>query len=370
MKTLIMKIMKNNNSRITFSVVAAVFFILCGFLFVGNELVQNKAYLLRNYEAQQQLVNDELGHYLEQLTAAGKSENEIAQAFIKNELNGSYRWCFISKDGMLLMAKNEDFLEKLNRSGITKDTELLTYLKKQNQIITKESITIDESQYMVGIMSDTKNVLLEWKIKKHSTYLLMALGVICMLFFVSFIWTMVMLGKREKKLYKVEQELSHRNMYLEEMSQEYSLADEKKASSIPMTNLKDYEDELLYSLLNNSKDDKLYPLDIMYIKFLMKDRYYKKDAFMQLMDPVKKMLSPNHIMIEFAKGEFILLLYRTKESKAKEIRLSVEAYLKKEMKEYDMKMVGQHAFISVDYKEKVVLIFEKMRTKMEKEEWK
>ena len=64
MGKIINKVFENRKSRTAAVMVLGVLFILAAFLFVGNELIQNKAYLLRQKRKEQQILTDAMASYI------------------------------------------------------------------------------------------------------------------------------------------------------------------------------------------------------------------------------------------------------------------------------------------------------------------
>ena len=69
MGKIINKVFENRKSRTAAVMVLGVLFILAAFLFVGNELIQNKAYLLRQKRKEQQILTDAMSSYIDFLSA-------------------------------------------------------------------------------------------------------------------------------------------------------------------------------------------------------------------------------------------------------------------------------------------------------------
>lgn len=333
-----LRIRENKMQRVLITTVLSLVFIGCAFLFTGNELLQNKRYQLRYYKQQQAILTKELAADIQDRLERKEKESVLLSSLEKSAINGSFRFVFLVKNHQLLQAKDENFYHDMQMKKITAEDKWNSYLRKKDQIVTVESFSYHEDTYVVGVASDRQQVLLNQKITKHSTYIMMVLAVVCMVFFVMLLGMVLVLNKNQRKLDKALNELKTSNHNLEDMSEQI-LYEEDKITQRNWYNSSNYDDELLMALLKKSDRKELFPMSFVYMKCYLNDRYFKKYIFQECKEALKKCLNSSQILLEISKGEFVALLYRTNEGKAAETSKILNNELKKRMNCYDVSVL-------------------------------
>ena len=345
------------------TVVVSLLFIALAFLFVGNEMVQNRAYTLKNYEAQQQELNRELAAECLQILEQ-QGQTTLVEQLVHSQINGSYRFCFLARENTLLQAKNDTYLDYLHRQGIQTLEDMLAWCEQQGNIVTTEYVTDSYGvSYTVGIAMDEDAILLNGKVTKHTAYVMMALAFVCMVFFSVLVCSVIQLGKREREIRKLNEGLTISQQHLENISEEMTLADEKAAEQMTV-NLQEYDDELLYSLLKKTKEDAFFPVCIVYMKCDMGNRYVRKDQFGSWLSDIREYAGVSRILLEYAKGEFVFLCYRTSEEEAKQLRKRLLDRWSSYEAELHITMKIEILVAGSEDKDRLTAIFDSMKKRM------
>lgn len=367
MKQWVFRIFGNHKKRIGAVVVLGLLFILMAFFFVGNEMVQNRAYVLKNYEAQQQDMTRELAQLAQEQFASGDTLSDVIEDFQASFLNGSYRWCFLAQSGKLLQAKDANYFESLKLQEITTVKKLRKSCRDSGQMMTMVSFEDEKkTEYTVGIVSDVNNVLLEHKVTKHTTYVMMALALVCMLFFTVLLACLLLLSKREIRIEKLQEELTQCQQHLETMSEEVGRIDEQMAERF-QGNLREYDDELVHALLQKSTHASLFPMGILYFQWQMGDRYVQKGQFQQLIENMRKLLTKDQILLEYAKGEFVLLAYRIEQKKLPELKERMIQGVQSDMEQLQITVRVETAFLPDEEEENTEAVFTCLQSRIHPE---
>ncbi len=364
MINLLKKIYRNTISRMVFTVVMCMIFIGCGFGFLINEMIQNRVYYIRHYTEQQQDITNQLSETVKVMVGQNTSLNEIKDTLISNEINGSYRWCFFGIDNQLIQAKDENSLIMLNRNKVNSLSKLNQWLEFKNEVVTKQSFTYNGKEYTVGIMSSRANVIQDSKISKHSTYVMMAVALLCIVFFVSIVFLLQILNRRDRLIEKLRSTIVENDKQIEKASQEiltieneYAVTDENTTSI--------YQSEMFSVLIDKSNRPELYPLSIVCVKLVMSNRYYKKDEMHAILNCLKEKCSKKYVLAELSKGVFVFVLYKTTKEETIAFKKQIVAQLKDVLPQYGMKCkVGYEHAAEIKNENTARIIYQKLMDKM------
>ena len=325
MGKIISKVFENRKSRTASVMVLGVLFILAAFLFVGNELIQNKAYLLRQKKEEQQMLTDAMASYIG-ASVDGASSYDIVNELSKSPINGSYRWCFLAEKNRMIQVRDKNYYKAMTEQNISTLKEFLKTLPKEQYLVTTQTFETSYGiKYTFGIATRIDSIFLDYKVTKHNTYLFMALAFVCMAFFCSLVFVTMQLANRDKKLARLNEELEKRQKSLEDISEEVTWDGEAALQN--SSNNKDYEDELAYQLLKKSGQEALFPMGLIYMKCYPGQRYITKAQFFHAQELLKKQLTESDILLEIAKGEFLVFSYQIKQEAFETLRTSLEQVL-------------------------------------------
>lgn len=328
----------NREKRMPAVLIICFLVIAFGAVFIGNELIQNRAYYIREYTKRQQEETDILKEAME-----GKSPEEMV-SFIRMAFPASgARWMFLYGKEGVVFAQNDTTTGSL---GKMKETDaFLSYLEGQKGILTVSgSISSDGGEsFYTGIITDEDHALGAAKITKHEIYIILSVSVMVLIFAGGLIFVTGLLNSRDKNLVKVHGELTKRNEkfteYEEELHREEAVENERLLKEESGRNEKGYYDrDVLRLLLKKSDDEALFPVTFLFARVVMEERYYGRDEIFGAMGFIKDRLKNTQIMAETGKGKFVAVLYKTGLSEANEQRKEMLAAWRESDKSRDLKL--------------------------------
>lgn len=282
-----------------------------GAVFIGNELVQNQAYYIREYENRQQEETELLGAALE-----GRSREEMT-GFIREKfpVSGS-RWAFLYNEENVIFAQNDTTTKNLN--SLSETESFLSYLESQEGILTISApVLSDEGESLwVGMITDRDYALSAAKITKHEIYMILSVSLLVLIFAGGLIFVTGLLNARDFSLAQVNGELTKRNEqfteYEEEVRQEEAVMNaQMQQESHERNALGCYDMDVVRMLLQKSSDTALFPITFLFARVVMEERYYGRDEIFSMMNFIKVRLKSTQIMAEMSKGRFVAILYKT-----------------------------------------------------------
>lgn len=285
--------------------------IAAGAVFIGNELVQNEVYYVREYENRQQEETELLGAALE-----GRSREEMI-GFIRQKfpVSGS-RWVFLYDEENVVFAQNDTTTRNLN--SLSETESFLAYLEDQEEILTiSGAFFSDEGEsFWVGIITDRDHALSAAKVTKHEIYIILSVSLLVLILAGGLIFVTGLLNARDRSLAKVNVELTKRNEqfteYEEEVRQEEAVMNAQIQQESHVRNvLGCYDMDVVRVLLQKSSDTALFPITFLFARVVMEERYYGRDEIFSMMNFIKERLKSTQIMAEVGKGRFVAILYKT-----------------------------------------------------------
>lgn len=320
-----------SNKKILFiSAGAFLFLFIAGeMLFTIHELLQNEASFLLYSEAEQRLLTEQNAYYLEKMAETGRTEEELIASFSEIMPVTGNRWGFLCAGEEVLFSKDQNMTDNLN-ADITREVFIAAYSGKDT-ILTLSEFSVNEVLYTVGMVSDVDYLILSCKLNRHKMYLLIAVGIISLLFTGSFLFFVLTLNKKERKISSMSLILENQNKKLEQLAVKTELPVLIRNEELEQGVIKKYGDgqklydlDVILALLNKSGKQKLYPFTLCVIHFVLFDKYFTKDQMLQMIEPVKLEIKSSHVLAEAAKGTFALLLYQTEESEAELLLKNVQ----------------------------------------------
>ena len=357
----IQKICNRPASRMVFVLVLSAVFIGSGFLFLTNEMVQNKTYYLRHVEQDQQILSDQYGQQVEELLQSGKSIADVVKIFEKKPVNATYRWCFLASTTELFQAKDSNYRNKLLDEKVNNFSKLMVWLDSKNQIVSYTSLSVDGSEYVVGIVSDKDNVVLESKTDKHTTYVMMAAALLSLVLFSAIVLLTSIMNRKDKEAARVRKEVQSLNRKLEELASEVVVEEEAGAEyAATGTNyVAEHEEDLLFALLRKTTNSKLFPLSIAVVRAQgsIENRQFAITSW-------NKERGKNHIILHTDSEMYAVLLYRTSESDAMEILHQLRECLEKS--DVHVSIVFRH-MSAPDTDQELIELYDKMKERLREE---
>lgn len=289
--------------------------------FIIHEIYQNENSFLIYSESEQRMLTEQNAYYLGKLAEEGKQEKELIEYFSKTIPVSGNRWAFLCAGDKILYAKDQNMTNSL-KADMTKDAFLAAYSGK-GSILTLSEFSFGDALYTIGMVSDVDYLMLSCKLNRHKMYLLLAMGIVLLLFIGSFLFFVLCLYQREKKITVMSNNLEKQNRKLEELAVKTELpvlsnleGIGQETEKINGERQKLYDMDVILALLRKSEKQQLYPFTIYVIHFNLFDKYFTKNQMLQMIEPVKLEITRSHILAEAVKGTFAVLMYQTGESEA------------------------------------------------------
>ncbi len=298
------------NSRwLTIVAVGTLFILVSIFLLLINrELVANRGDYLKAYDQQNQYYVHELAEHLSFQAESGVSDRQLVQYLENDKSTSNSRWFFLTKGSTVLYAKNQNTTDGL---GSLKSSEAFLLNMEAQEDVLMYYVPFEHSgaNYTVGIVSSRTGAINFAAIPRHETFiLLVSLSFSAIMFGISMI-TISTIKRKNKKLKNAEDTLVERNNQLAILLKEDQEIQE--ILNCPREETKFYDDRVLETLLSKSSNIKLFPICLLGIYVVMKDKYYTKNQIFSYIEPIQPLLKPYHVLGEVARGEFVIILYRT-----------------------------------------------------------
>lgn len=305
---------KNNKLDLICWVMSAVVLAITGTIFIMNELIQNRAYFLRFYQEEQQIMTQQVVESLEVMLHFGTSEEELVEYLqLHVDSSGSQYPIFAVEDELFYVK------DKSTTNMIVRDQTWNEYLLELQEdfIITKVNFTIGR-HYTLAIVTHKDSLLNRFKVTKHETYIFVAYATTIFFLLAISITSVTTIALKNGKIYKYRNRLVVENKKLEAVVSELESMREDYAKEAFKSEEKVmsryYDMDIVNSLLKKSDRSELQPLHLMLVKLDLTNIYYSKNKIFDMMQPTFDLMKPTWIMAEVGKGEFVLMLYKTQNS--------------------------------------------------------
>lgn len=311
----IFDIYKNTKTRLTAIIITVVFFMLCSFIFIGNELLQNSIYYLRQEERQQQEYNNLLSAQLDMLYKQGAGLEEYTDFIENNVPQSGSQWFYLAKDSTILFLRDEVTTKAL---GEYKDYQKFIYSYSKDKVIWTLS-TFGENTYEVGMISSQEYLLNQAKEAKHIIYISIPILICSIIYFILIVSFATFWNDAERKNKHLDEEIIEANLRIEtvlsQLEQERRNTDWKTLERYRI-----YDLRMINTLLKKSIDKELYPISILVVRVQNYHSMHNRSQFNYMMRIVQNFLNSQQILAETNKGEFTVLMYHTSKSKAQKIK--------------------------------------------------
>lgn len=311
----IFNIYRNLKNKLTIIIIVVVVFMLSSFIFIGNELLQNSIYFLRQEERQQQEYNDFLGAQLDGLYMQGVEVDKYID-FIKNNVpqSGS-KWYYLAKGSSIIFLRDE---ATTNALGEYKDYSKFKCSYSKDKVIWTK-VRFGENTYEVGTISSQEYLLNQAKVAKHIIYISIVVLICSVIYFILIVSFASFWYDVEQKNKKLEEQIVEANLRIEAVLSQLEQERKNKDWKI-LDQYHVYDSRMINTLLKKSNDKDLYPISILIVRVENYHSIHTKSLFNHMMRIVQNFLNSQQIMAETNKGEFTVLMYHTSKSMAQNIK--------------------------------------------------
>lgn len=318
------KYLANSKGRIVLTLIMLILFLGSGMFFLGNEMKQNRIYYLRNYESQQSHLVEQLSIKLASIIDEEQDTRKWISWLEKNQVSTSYVWQFIYQDDEPIYIKNTTTTTEAQEKDISLHQLIENAKVQKKQVVYKQFISRDAT-YTYGLILEESYILLSGRVNKHNEYVLLVIGLISIVFFIVTLFLVASYNRKDKELKELSNQLKRANLNVENLAvaKRKQLGEEGELS-LENGHSNNYERELLDSFLNKSNQKELRPLGIIFIRLELANRYYAKKEIQELLEPVLECLTSKQFLFEISKGNFVILLYRSKEEQVIELIENIE----------------------------------------------
>ncbi len=305
---------KTYRGRLVAAFAVILFMIVLEAVYYGYHMMDNRENVLAAYKEDQSQTTSILAESLD-----GLGEEDMVSAIQRAVGASGSEWTFLLKGDDIVFIRDEAATADLSHMTAA---GLEEYMSRQDGIVSETGIA--GSDYVVGMFADRSYVLSSYGVNDFEFYIVIAVIAAFLVFGGMVIEFAGRIGHMGRKVRRLEAELAARNekfdeyerlteSYEEELRQKDLEPAEKKAGRY-------YDMEVVDSLLSKSADPELYPLTFMFISVQMGDRYFSRDEIFRIMDFIKGCMGPTHVTAEMAKGNFVVLMYKTDMAMAEDIR--------------------------------------------------
>lgn len=309
--------MKKKGKRMVYSLLITLIMIISFLIFTGNELIQNQEYFLRSYEKEQKLLTDQVGIRIKEKIQEDDKLFLEAVDEIRSELetNGRRFWLFAKGDKI-------KFVKDPTTSEIYQSRSI-DFFKRENEEknlhISESEITDGGQVYVIALCTEENYILEEGNIKKHNIYISLAAIVFSMLAFSITIFLVSFYNRLESKKNKLVEDLKEKNIIVESLN---SRMKRIKRQGI-MEESRIYEKDVLETLLKRIEKDKIFPIGIILIKMVSKERVYIQEEFLNEVRNISEGIEEEHIIAEVAYDVFAILLFYCDHETTEKIKMSL-----------------------------------------------
>jgi len=240
-----------------------------------------------------------------------ESEKEILVAKVKELFEiSSGRYTMLTQGEQVLYIKDD----LTTRRYLKSTSQCVNQLEKQNVILTSQEFVFGDESYKIWVISSGDYGLNQLRLDDFFLYLSLLI-IITGIGFVCYVISITARQHRMNQQLMAESEKVREHLIKEETLQESLIKEKHKSSDVK----ENYDEKTAQCLLKKSTDPELYPLHLLVVKIKMGDRYYTRDEMDEVKNAIKNRLTSNQILCEIGKGEFAVLLYKTKFLMAKEL---------------------------------------------------
>lgn len=311
-------------SRMMAGFLAAILFTGAGLFYVTNEFIQNKAYFLRFYKEEQELLTESLADSLETMAENNSTDEELLDFIAEHVQTSGSRYSFLAKDADMLFAK-----DKNSTKNLVKDMKKDSYIHsvEEDNVVTYKEFEYNNGVYTFGIVTNKTALLNNWKVTKHEIYTMLAFFIMSICFLAVSIGAIAVIHVKNRAIMRYKNDWIEQNKKLEQVSDQLQVVKEDVLQAQLPSEEKEispfYDMDIVYSLLKKSDREELRPLYILFLKMNLADRYYSKNQMFDMVEPVRKLMKDTWIMAETGKGEFVILLYRTGKEEAEKLKADI-----------------------------------------------
>ena len=295
-------------------VLPLILFVVCSVVFVGNELLQNSRYYLRDAQNRQQKYVELLAEGLDALYSSGCDESAMNTYLQKHSSGSASSFFYLVRDGQVIFSQDQATTDSL---GKYRDFTLFKSSYAEQKVLWS-SAPFGDGQYEVGSVYSQSHLLKQAKVTKHTVYILLPLAVCTAVYFILVVMFAAFWADSDKKNRALEKKIVEDTLKIEELLAEKE-PDEQLAEPVDSEKYRIYNRNVVVSLLKKSEDPALYPLSVLVIKIPNRSSFsYGK--FYSLMSLIQDHLNSVQMIAETDQDEITVLMYRTPKKDAVTIR--------------------------------------------------
>lgn len=315
----IFAIYKNPKIRMRAVLIPVVLFMICSMVFIGNELIQNSIYYLRNVERQQQKYIELLSVQMDLLCEEGASDEECIDYMKKTVMQSGNSWFYLAKDSKMIFVRDDATTEALGEYKNYR--KFMDSYSDSNVVWTHASF--GEGRYEVGTISAQDYLLNQAKVIKHIIYIGIAVLLCTAAYLALTIILASMWNDTDRKNKELTKQLVDESLKVEALL--VQLEQEEAQESKTLKRYQIYNRSMAETLLVKSDDEALYPLSVMIIKVVLHNMMYTRRQLYNMIQVIQDKLNTNQLVAEIRKGEFAVLMYHTTEEEALSLKEKVFA---------------------------------------------
>ena len=309
--------MKKDNLLISLAMIVVTLFSLIGFLVVNYEMQEVERNFKASFEREQQNIGMEMVKRLTLIGETDASDEKLIEGMLSNGIQGSRRWTFLYKNGQVLYYKSTS---ETKESIARKESmpELLERLTNSESIVTTNEFTIGENQYVLGIVTSEDVVLLDGNVSRTKTYVVVVYLAFCFGFLILLLNLLGKIQKDTKKMKEKDTLILEKNKIIEVLAEEKMNLQQKEflvSAKEPIW----YNNDVLQEFLRKSDQEALKPLTMVGIRLLFHSDYVANDTLAELLTAMKGVLTKKCVLTELARGEYVILIYKTNKESLKEL---------------------------------------------------
>lgn len=309
--------MKKDNLLISLAMILVTLFSFSSLIFVNYEMQVFETNLKASFEKEQQNIGTEMGRRLQLVGENGASDEQIVEAMLSNGIQGSRRWTFLCKNGQVLYYKSAS---ETKNSVARKETmgQLVERLSNTENIVTTEEFTIGGNQYVLGIVTNEDVILLDGKVSKHRTYVVIVYVVLCFTFLIALLHLLGNIQKLKRRMKEKDKQISEKNKIIEVLAEEKMNLQQKEflvSAKEPIW----YDNNVLQEFLRKSDQEALRPLTMVGIRILFPAEYVSEETLVNVLTAMKGVLTKKCVLTQLARGEYVILIYKTNKDNLKEL---------------------------------------------------
>lgn len=317
--------------------IGVLFFIILVMSVIYLQVAKFKTRMINVYNDGQSQIVAILGNDIQKAQAEGATTEDIINIINSKITPSGSRFVVYERNDEILFAKTT--LATSNLKGLRYSPDYWQSINEQEIEVSEYLWNTESGAYKVSIVTEQSVILDGYSVNQVSYYIFFVTAIMCLVLFILIIIYVTMLDSTTKSLSSTQNELEIKTIGFENY-----IAEDKENPNNVIHNETDFEASFsrlerffdvsfLRNLLSKSNEEDLKPIKIVFISFLMTERYYSANEIVEFASSLTRIMHQREAIFEVRKGLFAVVIFKSNDAEVKIRTENFKEILEKKNKE-------------------------------------